>query len=123
MAREAASQVELRTELEALKNLVADVRKEMVSEGGSLRREWQRAFSDMQARYQEQTGELQRREANIKGLREAALVEEAERRATVNFEEKVFNRLTKLETGLEYLTVPAGPVKKEPPACLFCSVQ
>ncbi len=46
-----------------------EMRKEVASEGGSLRREWQRAFSDMQQRYGEQANELRAREANIAKLR------------------------------------------------------
>ncbi|GIL92685.1 hypothetical protein Vretimale_19435 [Volvox reticuliferus] len=102
--RDAVAQAEVRSELESLKSLVVDIRKELATEGGSLRREWQRAFSDMQSRYGEQTNELRAREANIAKLREAALVEEAERRAASGFEEKFSARLGKLETNVEYLT-------------------
>ncbi|GIL57546.1 hypothetical protein Vafri_12749 [Volvox africanus] len=102
--RDAVAQAEVRAELECLKSLVTDIRKELATEGGSLRREWQRAFSDMQSRYGEQTNELRAREANIAKLREAALVEEAERRAASGFEEKFSARLGKLETSVEYLT-------------------
>ncbi|GLC47900.1 hypothetical protein PLESTB_000037800 [Pleodorina starrii] len=104
MARDSVAQTELRSELESLKSLVSDIRKEVVTEGGSLRREWQRAFSDMQSRYGEQNNELRAREANIAKLREAALVEEAERRAASGVEDKFAARLGKLETSVEYLT-------------------
>lgn len=56
-------------------------------------------FSSLQA------NELRAREQNIAKLREAALVEEAERRAQASYEDKYLKRLTKLETGMEYMTV------------------
>lgn len=45
---------DLRAEVEALRALLGDLKKDMATEGGSIRREWQRAFSDMQSRYGEQ---------------------------------------------------------------------
>ncbi|PNW72099.1 hypothetical protein CHLRE_16g682450v5 [Chlamydomonas reinhardtii] len=95
---------DLRAEVEALRALLGDLKKDMATEGGSIRREWQRAFSDMQSRYGEQANELRAREQNIAKLREAALVEEAERRAQASYEDKYLKRLTKLETGMEYMT-------------------
>ncbi|KAG2435680.1 hypothetical protein HXX76_006880 [Chlamydomonas incerta] len=95
---------ELRAEVEALRALLGDLKKDMATEGGSIRREWQRAFSDMQSRYGEQANELRAREQNIAKLREAALVEEAERRAQAGYEDMYLKRLTKLETSAEYLT-------------------
>ncbi|KAG2501661.1 hypothetical protein HYH03_000164 [Edaphochlamys debaryana] len=104
MGKDTAAAAEMRAELDALKAMMADVRKDVASEGGSIRREWQRAFSDMQTRYGEQANELRAREANIAKLREATLVEEAERRAAQDYEAKVAARLNKLETSIEYLT-------------------
>ncbi|KAG2453766.1 hypothetical protein HYH02_001977 [Chlamydomonas schloesseri] len=95
---------DLRAEVEALRAVLGDLKKDMATEGGSIRREWQRAFSDMQSRYGEQANELRAREQNIAKLREAALVEEAERRAQASYEDKYLKRLTKLETSVEYLT-------------------